>query len=599
MTRYLSLAAILGCLFALVTVCGQAIGASEQLFPKPVPKYEIRVENVRMPMRDGVKLSTDFYFPQGAGEKLPAILMRTPYDKKTQQDPARMFAGQGYVVAVQDQRGKYESEGRFKVSANDTPDGFDALRWMAAQPWSTGKIGTYGCSNLGEIQVQLAKLRSPDQTAMIPLAAGGAYSYAGLMTSGVMELAMAAGWFRTHGDKEHPVTSPPRIDLDKWWWTLPAIDLLKVAGMPSTDWEGFVSHEPGDPWWDQFGYVDSRHRFDVPALQVCSWYDSVVKETLDLFNLLRTNAESARARDNQFVIISPTTHCKSEAATEHTIVGKRDLGDARFDYWGTYVRWFDHWLKGTDNGVTRMAKVQIYVMGENRWRAANEWPVTGTRFTKYYLHSKGHANSRTGDGRLSPNAPNGAETPDRYRYDPGNPVPSTGGAICCTGSPDMPDGPVDQSKVEERPDILVYTTEPLRDGIEVTGPLELRLFVSSSARDTDFTAKLVDVFPDGTAYNLQEGIIRGRYREGFANKLWMERGKVYPLTIDLQATSNYFAPGHRIRLEVSSSNFPRFIRNLNTGGDIYDETKWVAADNQVHHATGRESYLLLPILPRN
>jgi putative CocE/NonD family hydrolase len=243
-----------------------------------------------------------------------------------------------------------------------------------------------------------------------------------------------------------------------------------------------------------------------------------------------------------------------------------------------------------------MPKLHIYVMGKNEWRGESEWPPARTRSTRYYLHSDGRANSRSGSGALDVSPP-GDEPPDRYIYDPENPAPSRGGPVCCTGTPDAPEGSFDQSEIETRNDVLVYSTPALTEGIEVTGPIEAVLYVSSSAVDTDFTAKLVDVYPDGTAYNVQEGILRARYRQGFDRKVWMKAGEVVEVRIDLQATSNYFPPGHRIRLEVSSSNFPRFDRNLNTGGNNFDEVTWIVAENAVHHDQIFPSYLLLPIIP--
>ena len=504
---------------------------AEPGFVFPEPRYPVRVEtNVRVPMRDGVKLATDLYFPEGAGDKLPAIMIRTPYNRKARTEVPRMFAGQGYLVAVQDVRGKFESEGRFTVSANDTADGSDMLDWMAAQPWSTGKIGTYGCSYLGEDQIELSKVRNPHHTAMIPQAAGGAYRFADLLEGGAVGLSEAAPWFLKWGSKVNPAPEAPKADLNRMFLTLPLIQMLQKAGTPHTDFEDFVSHAPGDPWWDRFGYVDKRHHFNTPALQVCSWYDSVVNEAFLLAKLMRENGESARARENQFVVIGPTTHCAFDSATEHTVVGKRELGDARFDYYNLYLRWYDRWLKGNDTALKSVPKVQIYVMGLNKWRSETEWPLARTQFTRYYLHSSGHANGRDGDGGLGTDGP-GDEPSDQFQYDPKNPVPTVG------------EGAQDQSLVESRPDVLVYSTPRLKAGIELTGPIELTLFVASSARDTDFTAKLMDVYPDGTAFNLQDGILRARYREGFHKKVWMKPGEVYQLTIDLHATSNYFPAG--------------------------------------------------------
>lgn len=596
----------------------------EPRFPPPQPKYKVRVErSVMVPMRDGVKLSTDLYFPEGAGDRLPIILIRTPYDKsrfyRREWVGSYLFAEQGYVVAVQDARGKFESEGDYVMNAADVKDGYDAAEWLAAQPWSTGKVGTYGCSYLGEAQYLQAKLRSPHVAAMVPQGAGPTkYRYFGVTDGGAFELAAAFGWMRLFGSKVYlrpppgagsdfyarlglyfnPAPVLPKISYREMLASLPVIEMMKKAGGLPTDFEDILSHGPGDPWWDTLGYIKDTDRFDVPALHINSWYDFGVGETLKLFNLLRTNAESARARDHQFAVISPTTHCQSERVAEKTVVGQRDLGDAQFDYWGLYLRWFDYWLKGTDNGVTRLPKLQIYVMGKNQWRGENEWPLARTQFTKYYLHSDGAANSRFGTGTLSPQAP-GEEAPDRYRYDPGTPVPTSGGTICaaCAASGEVAEGALDQRDVETRHDVLVYTTSPLEKGIEVTGPLQVVLYVSSSAPDTDFTARLVDVYPDGTAYNVQEGILRARYREGFEKKVWMEPGQVYEVRINLHATSNYFGPGHRIRLEVSSSNFPRFDRNLNTSGNNYDETQWKVADNTIHHSPRHASYLLLPVIP--
>ncbi len=560
--------------------------AAEPRYGRPSPRYSVRVETgVRAPMRDGVRLATDLYFPEGAGERLPAILIRTPYNRKVRTEAPRMFAGQGYVVAVQDVRGKFDSEGHFTVAANDTNDGSDTLDWMAAQGWSTGKIGTYGCSYLGSVQIEMAKLRNPHHTAMIPQAAGGSYRFDDVLEGGAMNLADNAPWFLKWGSKVEPAPEPPDVDIGKMLLTLPLIEMLKRVGAPHTDFEDYLSHGPADPWWDHFGYVNDRHHFNTPALQICSWYDTVVNEAFLLAGLMRKNADSARARDNQFLVVGPTTHCGFDSATEHTMVGKRELGDAQFDYDNLYLRWYDHWLRGEPNGLASLPKVQIFVMGANRWRSENEWPLARTRFVPYFLHSNGHAHGRQGDGVLSTVAP-GDEPADSFLYDPRNPVPSVAGG-----------GSQDQSAVEDRSDVLVFSTPPLKRGIEVTGPLEVTLFVGSSARDTDFTAKLVDVYPDGTAFNLQEGILRARYREGFAKKVWMVSGEQYRLAIDLHATSNYFPPGHRIRLEVSSSNFPRFDRNLNTGGNNYDETRPIAAENTVHHSRRWASFITLPVVP--
>jgi uncharacterized protein len=601
MTRMIRLATCVTC------VCAGAIAAPRYSWPEA--KFQVRLEeNVRVPMRDGIKLATDVYFPVDAGGKLPVVLIRTPYNKAPYRKPksaAYQFAGQGYIVAVQDTRGRYASEGDFTAMGGDVTDGYDTTDWLSKQSWSTGKIGTYGCSYVGDVQILQAQLRHPNLTAMIPQAAGSSigaagnrYYYFGARKAGNMDFASGLGWFSNSGNKvrSKPAPNIPDSKLRQIWPTLPLVGMVERAGGAPSDWDDMVSRELTDPWWDQFGYLKGNERFNVPALHIDSWYDFGIAEVLLEFNLLRTNAESALARDNQFAVISPTNHCQSETGTsEHTVVGGRDLGDARFEYYSLYLKWFDHWLKGIDNGVTRMPKLMLYVMGRNAWRGEQEWPPARTKYTRYYLHSDGHANSRSGMGMLSTTAPE-QEPADGYTYDPADPVPSRGGPICCTGDPHA-DGSYDQSQIETRRDVLVYSTPPLKEGVEVTGPLKVVLYVSSSAKDTDFTAKLVDVYPDGAAYNVQEGILRARHREGFTKKVWMKPGEVYEVPVDLEATSNYFGPGHRIRVEVSSSNFPRFDRNLNTGGNNYDETKWLTAENQIHHSTGRASYILLPVIP--
>ena len=432
---------------------------------------------------------------------------------------------------------------------------------------------------------------------MIAQAAGGAYRYAGLMHGGVLELAMVSEWFQKNGDKKNPKAKATPIDKSAMWNSLPVAEMLRKVGAPNTDFDEWVKHAPGDSWWDQFGYVNEKHRFNVPSLHICSWYDNVVSESFEnCFDFSAKMPKPPCARDNQFIIVSPTTHCRSERATEHTVVGKLDFGDAQFDYFSIYLKWFDHFLKGEENGVLRMPKVQIYVLGKNQWRGENEWPLARTKFTKYYLRSDSGANSISAKGLLSTEEP-GNEAADRFTYDPGKPVPTIGGTMCCTPHPQDPDGPVDQGEVEKRPDVLVYSTPILKQGVEITGPIQARLYVSSDAKDTDFTAKLVDVHPDGTAFTVQEGILRMRYREGFKQAVLMKPGEVYPITVDLTVTSLYVGAGHRIRLEISSSNFPRFERNLNTGGKNFDETEWKVARNVVYHSGARASYVLLPIVP--
>jgi putative CocE/NonD family hydrolase len=359
-----------------------------------------------------------------------------------------------------------------------------------------------------------------------------------------------------------------------------------------------IQRAPNDPAWYKGGLYHDDEPFGVPSMWFMSWYDVSIGPNLALFNHVTENATDPEVAQNQFAVVAPVTHCAYTRATEQTIVGERNVGDARLDYDGLIYGWFDYWLKGEQNGITQSTpKVQYYTMGNNRWQAAQTWPPEAAELVTYYLDSETGANSLFGDGRLSMSQPARQDNADHFSYDPFNPVRSYGGNVCCTGDA-IDAGSFDQRHMEARHDILVYTTEPLEQGIEVSGTIEVTLYVSSDAKDTDFTVKLLDVYPDGRAYNLDETIQRVRYREGYDRQVFMEQGRVYELSVSPMSTSNYFAAGHSIRIEVSSSNFPRFTRNLNTGGNNYDETEAVVAHNTVHHSRQYPSQIKLPVVRR-
>jgi putative CocE/NonD family hydrolase len=588
-------------------------------------KYHVRAEkSVMVKMRDGTLLSMNLYSPAGISGKLPTILLRTPYNKNAIDaafETKMTLVGKGYVVAVEDMRGRFESEGHYKPGVADRDDAYDTVSWISAQPWSDGRVGTMGCSYLGETQVELATTRHPNLVAAVPMASTTGYLAYGrpweAFDGGVFELAETAGWFSEYGSEV--VYGPPAwVDRQEWFrseaaklfrqtpqrsqdyfshlWDLPVVDILKKSGAPPTDYQNFVSHNPDGDYFHRLDWANKKDQFDTPMLFVDSWYDYGPAEALELWNLAQKNSVSEKSRQNQFVIIAPTTHCVYANAhgDEHWVVGERDMGTAGLDFVDLQIRWYDHWLKGVDNGVTAMPKVQYFLMGKNEWRHSDVWPLENTHYQKFYLHSGGQANSRYGDGSISSQIPH-EERSDRFVFDPATPVPSLGGQACCTGL-DTGAGAFDQSKTEMRHDVLVYTTDALKTGLDVTGPLEVVLYVSSSAKDTDFMAKLVDVYPDGRAFNVQEGALRMRYRAGFAKQMWMKEGEVYEAHLNLHVTANYFGPGHRVRLEVSSSSFPRFDRNLNTGGNNFDETQWVVANNAVHHSARYPSYMLLPVI---
>lgn len=630
--------------------CSAPGSVSAGPIPFPEPRFGVVVERHQtVTMRDGARLSLDLYRPSGSIGRLPVILIRTPYNKdeyiewsqvrhyqgRVAEAPetftlsredlgpllvgdhlesravrgyrwmrylaAYFFASHGYLVAVQDTRGRFRSEGAWLVQGNDIPDGYDTIDWLASRADTNGKIGMFGCSYRGDVQIFAAKSRHPNLKAIVPQASGSTmggafdrYHYFGIWRSGVLELANGAEWMVRNGPSK-PVPLPPEVSLYELYKSLPVVEMLNRAGLPPTDWPNLTTRAPTDPWWHQFGYLNGHDRVDVPALFINSWWDFGAAETLDQFNLFRSNALSERTRDNQFMVMSPSGHCYSEMMSKDFDIGERDLGDPRLDYWRLYLDWFDHWLNGIDNGVTNRPKLSYYLMGANEWRSSEAWPIKSAMNRHYYLASGGSANGIEGNGRLlaEPTVRDGIDT---FNYDPADPVPTEGGFFSSMDPRELPAGPYDQRLVESRPDVLVYTSSKLDRALDIVGPISVTLFVSSSAVDTDFTAKLVDVQPDGRALMLQEGIARARYREGFDREVFMRPGEVYELEIDLGSTATRLPLGHRLRLEISSSSFPRFARNLNTGADNNRTARWLVATNRVHYGAARASRLNLQVL---
>ncbi|MBL8272153.1 CocE/NonD family hydrolase [Steroidobacter sp.] len=592
--------------------------------------------NVFIPMRDGIRLATDLYMPAAQERvRLPTVLIRTPYNKSF-RTPAKVtslelieyFTERGYVVAVQDKRGRFASEGVYVLSGGDADDGYDTVDWLVRQPWSNGAVGSYGCSYVGDTQIFMAQTKHPGLKAMIPQAAGssvgslgGYYRYFGARTGGVSGWAPLMGWFAERGQKTMPrlsadlphdeynanaamwkFTREVTVDLRRAWHHLPMIEALRSQGMATTDFEDTISKPATDPYWASLPYMKEDYTSDVPTLFINSWYDFGADMTMLQFNHFRQHSVSQRSRDNQYVIMSPHTHCTFEReAAEHTLVGQREVGDTRFDYRDAYLTWFDAWLKEDPKAQRRIkewSRIRYFEVGRNKWRSASEWPVRGVADQSYFLDGDGRANGLLGDGKLARAVPTGAVTSDTFVYDPSNPVPSLGGSFCasCVGLPDSPAGAVDQRAVEMRGDVLVYTSDVLTKELNVTGEPRVVLHVSSDVVDTDFTVKLIDVQPDGRAFNVLDGILRARYRQGQHQEVWMRAGQTYELTIPLGATSNVFLKGHRIRLEIASSNFPTYERNLNLGGVNVAQTTWAVARNTVHHSPTLRSRLILPVL---
>lgn len=564
-------------------------------------------KHVLVPMRDGVRLATDVYRLDGA-PPAPVLLARTPYDKEhalagSGFDILRAVQA-GYAVVIQDVRGRYASEGVFAPMFQETRDGVDMIAWAAAQPWSRGVVGTFGGSYLGGTQWLPAREQPPALRAMAP-AITFSDMYEGNTYQGGAKILHDLRWVvadiipgeirRRAMRGEPPPEGADSLDVNAVLATLPLADhpLIRDLAPFYRDW---LAHATPDVYWRPGSPATGYEQITAPALNISGWYDIFLWSTFQNYLGMRQRGGSDHARRNQRVIIGPWTHMNFTGSFPEREFGTFASSDA-IDLTGIQLRWFDHWLKGAGNDVDQEPPVMLFVMGIDTWRAEADWPLPDTQYRPYYLHSEGSANTFQGDGRLSDEPP-GDEPPDVYLYNPLRPVPTVGGQVILPGGNAM--GPRDQRAVEGRDDVLVYSTPVLERPIEVTGPIELCLFVASSACDTDFTGKLVDVYPDGRALILTEGILRARYRTSMTAPELLEPEAVYELHLNLWATSNVFLPGHHIRLEVSSSNFPRFNRNSNTGGEIASETAshYRPTINRIFHDAAHPSHLILPIIER-
>ncbi len=594
-----------------------------------------------IPMRDGKRMAADVYRPKDTSKKYPTVFVRTPYnfnfwdvrnglprDMSNELDAVK----RGYAFVEINERGHFFSEGNYDILGPPLSDGDDELTWIARQPWSNGKVGLIGCSSTAEWQLAVAALGNPALAAIIPQGFGAGvgrvapyFEQGNWYRGGAVQMLFIA-WI--YGEQNQVRPMPPAnatqeelvrmskafdlaqqlapVDWSKALRHLPEVDIIKAVDgphgifaddMPVDTRGAMIKRAPNDPAWFKGGLWHDNKNINVPGFWFMSWYDVSVGPNLAAYNFVRKNAKGDIA-NQQYAVIAPTLHCAYKRATENTIVGERSMGDARLNYdeltWG----WFDRFLKGESNGfLEKTPRVRYFTMGINKWQSSDTWPPKGAQPITFFLSSAGKANSLNGDGELVASAP-GTNAPDKFDYDPMSPVPSYGGNVCCTGNA-VQGGSYDQRKMEERNDILVYSTEPLKEGLELSGPIEVTLFVSSSAKDTDFTVKLIDVYPDGRAYNLDETIQRLRYRNGYDTPLaWMKPDEVYKFSFSPMNTSNFFEAGHRIRIEISSSNFPRFDRNMNTGGNNYDETTGVVAHNVVYHSKQYPSSVTITVVKK-
>lgn len=604
---------------------------AQQSIREKILEIAVIEEKVMIPMRDGIRLATDIYRPK-TDQKVPIIFSRTPYninrwgdgeERTRTMERAYEALKRGYAYVVQNERGRYFSEGEWDILGVPLTDGYDAFTWMQKQEWSNGKIGTLGCSSTAEWQMAVAALDHPSHAAMVPQGFGagvgvvGPYYEQGNWYRGGAEQLLFHSWlYGVEQDKFKPripagATQEDLIRISRFYdlapenppvnWKeafqyLPLKDVVKNVKGKREIFDKMIVRKPNDKAWFEGGLYHDTMKFGVPSFWFVSWYDVSASPNLALFNHVRENADDQFVKDNQYLVIAPTLHCRYTRATENTIVGERSVGDARLNYDEQIYAWFDLHLKGEENNFTKETpRVQYYTMGKNIWQASNTWPPEKTKIKTLYLNSEGSANSRYGDGLLTDTQDISGKKSDAFYYDPMNPVNSYGGGVCCTGNA-VQGGAFDQREMEEREDILVYTSAPLEEGIEVSGFIESVLYLSSDVKDTDLTIKLIDVLPDGTAYNLDETIQRVRYREGYDKEVFMDNGQVYKVELTPMSTSNFFKKGHRIRIEVSSSNFPRFSRNLNTGGNNYDEKEGLIALNKIHHSRRYPSHIKLPIV---
>lgn len=557
--------------------------------------------DVRIRMPDGVQLAASLYLPRGEHRNLATVLMRLPYGRRDYGELSQLllFAKHGYAVLVEDVRGKFDSEGEFGTPwEHGTEDGVATLDWIVRQPWSNGKVGTFGCSALGELQYVLARARHPAHAAMIPAGGGGAigsargsYEYFGLFEGGVFQLASGFGWFLRNGARDRSLPLAERVDISAALRSLPSRDMVERVQPGRNAFEDFLTTPLSDPAWARFDYVSDSDRIDVPALVINTWGDQTLEGSFALAEQARRDA-TPTAPLRQHVVIAPGNHCRHLEARDEKRFGVLDAPGAHQPYEHWYLQWFDHWLRERGDALASLPGYLFYVIGEGRWLTSESWPPERARLQRWYLGSAGHAQSAAGDGALTRLPPAG-NARDSYRYDPGDPVPSRGGPVCCTGNPSDPQGPAEQRDVEARRDVLVYTSAPLERPLRIAGPLRARLTVSSSAVDTDFVARLVHVWPDGRSTSVQEGALRARYRDGPGRPSLMTPGQTYTVEIAMRSIAYYLPAGHRLRLHVTSSSFPRLERNLNTGGRNFDEAVGIVAVNSVHHGGGTPSYLEL------
>jgi len=577
---------------------------------------QIRIDkNVPATMRDGIVLQSNVYRPDAAGP-CPVLLTRTPYGKDMASsfviDPVRM-AEAGYIVVIQDVRGRFASQGQFGDNECELADGYDSVEWAAQLPGADGQVGMFGASYYAWTQWAAAISQPPALKAVVPLIAyadhwegsayrAGAFEW-GLMGAWQMMMAVSDLTRRAATTPEFPVLFSGLFqDLDQLasegYWELPIAEFAPLAKVGMNFLREHVDHDTYDSFWRQLSFRGRLRSVEIPTLHIGGWFDVFAQSTLNSFTEMQREGQTVR------LLMGPWTHINQSAAVGDLVFGSgASLGllGLRDDINSLHKKWFDWHLKDSDapdiKAFAAEPAVRIFVMGDNRWRFSNTWPLPETEYTPLYLFGGGAANTRSGDGQLAWTPPTDAGgVHDQFVYDPGNPVPTTGGNLLLT--PDFKTGPQEQSPVETRDDVLVYTSTPLSSDLEVTGPLTAHLWISSSAPDTDFVVRVCDVWPDGRSYNVVDGILRAKFRSSMTTPVPLTPGVVTEITVDLWSTSQVFKAGHQIRVVVTSSSFPRWSRNLNTGESSERTAAGVAAEQMVFHDAAHPSHILLPIIPR-
>lgn len=563
----------------------------------------------RMTMSDGTVLTASLYLPDGAQGKLPTILLRLPYHRFHYPEGYNngvFFARRGYAVVVQDLRGTGDSGGELLPWQHASEDSVSTLDWIGRQPWSDGKVGTLGCSALGEVQLVSQHTASPAWRAMIPLGAGGAvgslanrHGYFGLYEGGVFQLASGFSWFAAYGTLRPDAPRAKNFDRKSLLRELPISELVARVRPAPNGYKTILTTPLGDPGWSKLGYLGDESRLRVPALIVNTWGDQTLQDTLAIAEHWRQADPEGTAR-RQKVIIAAGNHCGHIGVGESGKFGDLKVINAGQPYQKLFLRWFDYWLRGKGNALEEFPAYTYYVIGADMWRHAESWPPAEAQTMRWYLGSDGRANSLMGTGRLTPQKSELGAAFDAWRYDPGDPVPSRGGPICCTGSVFDQAGPRDQSDVEARDDVLVYTSPAMTADMWIAGPIKARLTISSDAYDTDLVARLVHVWPDDRTTSIQEGALRLRYRNNrFASPQLLTPGEPVRVSVDMRSIAYRLPKGHRLRFDLTSSSFPRLERNLNTGGDNAVETRMVVAKNTVHYDRDDGSWLELSVLPES